>query len=320
MALSVLVVGRPSEGEIARETLEALAFARTLGASPDDLRLLRTGTEDGAAYGPYGVRRVIALTPRLPQADARGAAQVLADAASDLSPDVIVLPPGPWGREVGTRLAVRLRSGFASDIQAAQVEAGGVRAQKSIYGGKAIASVRIPGSPALLAPKERTFDVPQAVGGQAEIEVRNVTLPESGSQVESRDVTRKAGPSLTDAKRIVSGGRGLGGPESFGLLDELAAVLGGAVGASRAAVDAGWVPASYQVGQTGVSVAPDLYLAIGISGASQHIAGITRAKHIVAINKDEEAPIFQLAEFGVVGDYKEVIPALTEALRAHAHA
>lgn len=311
----------PGEGNARRETLEALAFARELGAKVEDTVLVRTGTEDPASYGAYGVGRVIAVTPGLGDADARAVARVLAEVLPPDGADVVILPPGPWGREVGTRLAVRLGSGFLSDVQGAQVgPSGQVQAAKSIYGGKAVATMAVEGRPALLAPKERIFDPASPGSGEAQVETRDVTPSAPVVERESLEVTEKAGPSLTDARRVVSGGRGLGGPEAFHLLDELAQVLGAAVGASRAAVDAGWVPASYQVGQTGVSVAPDLYLAVGISGASQHIAGITRAKHIVAINKDPEAPIFQLAEFGVTGDYKEVLPALTEALKAQAHA
>lgn len=318
MAVRVWIVAVPGEGTPGRETLEALALARELG---EGTVLVRTGSEDPGSYGPYGAARVLALTPGLGDADARQVARALTETLSGETPDLVILPPGPWGREVGTRLAVRLGTGFLSDVQGVEVvETGTVRARKSIYGGKAVATVTVRGRPAILAPKERTFDPVSPTSGEAAVETRVLTLPEPVVERESREVTEKAGPSLTDARRVVSGGRGLGGPESFKLLDELADVLGAAVGASRAAVDAGWVPASYQVGQTGVSVAPDLYLAIGISGASQHIAGITRAKHIVAINKDPEAPIFQLAEFGVVGDYKEVLPSLTEALRARTHA
>ncbi len=319
MAFKVVVVALPGWEAPVRETLEAISFAKRLGESAA-VTLIRTGAEDPEAYGRYGIAHVVALTPTLADAGARGAARALQEATEDLDADVVVLPPGPWGREVGTRLAVRFGTGFASDVQSASILGTDVLAQKSIYGGKAIARLKIAGRPALLAPRERTFDpVPEGTG-TADVVRREIASGDLPIEVESRDVAAKAGPSLTDAKRVVSGGRGLGGPESFRLLGELAEVLGAAVGASRAAVDAGWVPASYQVGQTGVSVAPDLYLAVGISGASQHVAGITRAKHIVAINKDRDAPIFQLAEFGVVGDYKEVIPALTEALRAQVHA
>lgn len=314
MTWETWVVAAPAQGQPARETLEALALAAGLGTDGAHTTVVRTGTEE-ADYGRYGAGRVAALDPDLLGSDARACAQVLAGVISTSKADVVVFPSGSWGREVGTRVAVRLGTALLGDVM--EVEAGGqeIHVRKAIYGGKAVATLRTTGSPVLLAPKERAWDPPQATEGTAEVTRQAVQLADTLTQVERRDTVTRKGPSLTEAKRVVSGGRGLGGPEAFRLLDELAEVLGAAVGASRAAVDAGWVPSSYQVGQTGVSVAPDLYIAVGISGASQHVAGITRARHIVAINKDAEAPIFQLAEYGVVGDYKEVLPALTQALR-----
>jgi len=312
--MRIVVVAEPGAGAPAKGTLEAMAAARALGA--DAVTVVQTGGET-ADYGSFGASEVVALDPALSVDDPDGAPAPLAEVLADLQADGVVWASGTWGREVGTRTAVRLGAGFVADAQALALDGGRLVARKAIYGGKAVATLAPSGTTPMAQVKAGSVDPVQAgAGGSA---ARRAHAHAGGAPrraVETRSAQAAVeGPRLTEAKRVVSGGRGLGAPENFQVLDELAAVLGAAVGASRAAVDAGWVPASYQVGQTGVSVAPDLYLAVGISGASQHIAGITRAKHIVAINKDAEAPIFQLAELGVVGDYKAIVPALTEALR-----
>ena len=310
-----IVVAEPADGAgAARGTLEALGAARAAGA--EEIVVVRPGSE-GADYGAFGATGVVALEPALDADQPEAAAAALAEVLPGTEAEAVVWAAGPWGREVGTRVAARLGAGFVADGQTLSLADDGVRVTKAIYGGKAVATLRPKGRPAMAQLRLGAVDGAEpGAGGGAPTEVRSHGARPAGRSVVSRDQAPAGeGPSLTEAKRVVSGGRGLGGPENFRYLEDLAGVLGAAVGASRAAVDAGWVPASYQVGQTGVSVAPDLYLAVGISGASQHVAGITRAKHIVAINKDAEAPIFQLAEFGVVGDYREVLPALTEALR-----
>ena len=313
--MRLVVVAEPAEeSSAARGTLEALALAGALGA--EEILLLRVGGEE-TDYGAFGAARVVALAPALTADAPEAAAQAIAGALGDLGADAVLWAAGAWGREVGTRAALRLGAGFVADGQALVRAGDDLRVTKAIYGGKALATLAPRGRPAMAQLRLGATDpAVMGQGGPAPIETYAHGARDEDHRVLSREpAPRGEGPSLTEAKRVVSGGRGLGAPENFRYLEELAQVLGAAVGASRAAVDAGWVPASYQVGQTGVSVAPELYLAVGISGASQHVAGITRARHIVAINKDGEAPIFQLAEFGVVGDYKEIVPALTEALR-----
>lgn len=312
--MRIAVVAEPTDGaSAAKGTLEALSAARMLG---DVAVLVRTGAET-TEYGSFGAAEVLALDPALSPDDPDGAVGPLAEAIGASGADAVLWAAGSWGREVGTRVAVRLAVGFVADGQAVAPDGKGLSVRKAIYGGKAVATLVPKGTPAMAQLRAGAVDPAEGGPGPAAPVKAHGHVPAPAARtVEARQETRgAAGPRLTEAKRVVSGGRGLGAPENFRYLDELAAVLGAAVGASRAAVDAGWVPASYQVGQTGVSVAPDLYLAVGISGASQHVAGITRARHIVAINRDAEAPIFQMAEYGVVGDYKEIVPALTEALR-----
>jgi electron transfer flavoprotein alpha subunit len=252
--------------------------------------------------------------PALEASPSEAGLAALQAACREVSPDLVLLPADSGGRDWAPRLAWRLGAGLVTDCVGWDLESGEPRFRRPVYGGKAVAvfAVRTPVRVAVVRPGSFGPAEP------APSPLRRLEVPVAGElpSIAERDAeAAAAGPSLEDAAVIVSGGRGLGGPENFKRLEELASVLGAALGASRAAVDEGWVPASWQIGQTGKSVRPDLYIAVGISGASQHMAGVSAAKTIVAVNTDGEAPIFEAARLGVVGDYREVLPALTAALR-----
>jgi len=238
---------------------------------------------------------------------------LLTKVANDLKPDVIMMGASTRGRDVSSGLAVELEAGAIADCIAIEEQGDQVVVTRPVYAGKLLSQVTVKTTPMILTTRSRAFAMPEAVAGKTG-EVTAITPELSEDQILTKSlgfaVEGEGDVSLNDARIIVSGGRGVGGPEGFAPIVELAKTLGAAVGASRAAVDAGWIPYAHQVGQTGKTVAPDLYIANGISGAIQHQAGMRTAKVVVAINKDAEAPIFKLARYGVVGDLFQIVPAL----------
>jgi len=245
-------------------------------------------------------------------------AALLAKAVREAEPAVVLIGATFRGRELGPALAVELDTGCIADCTALEFEDGQLVATRPIYAGKLLSRCLIPERrPQIFTTRVRAFPKPEPDSARSGEVVRVGPVLAEGdipSKVTGFQET-KGGVSLTDAGIIVSGGRGVGGPEGYEPLRELAEVLGAAMGASRAAVDAGWIPYEHQVGQTGKTVSPDLYIACGISGAIQHQAGMRTSKVIVAINKDPEAPIFKLAHYGIVGDLFKVAPALTAAFK-----
>jgi electron transfer flavoprotein alpha subunit len=243
---------------------------------------------------------------------------LLAKIASDLKPDVIMAGASTRGRDVSSGLAVELEAGAIADCIAIEEQGDQLVATRPVYAGKLLSHVVVKTTPVIITTRSRAFPLPEAQAGKAG-EVTTVTPALSEDQIATKSlgfaVEGEGEVSLNDARIIVSGGRGVGGPEGFAPIVALAKTLGAAVGASRAAVDAGWIPYAHQVGQTGKTVAPDLYIANGISGAIQHQAGMRTAKLIVAVNKDAEAPIFKLARYGVVGDLFQIVPALNEEFK-----
>jgi len=268
-------------------------------------------TEDRSAQGLAGAAKGLAEDVRVlvvGDYQPEGTLSALADACRGAK--VILLANDTYSQEVAPRLAHRLGGAAVGDGTDVQLEDGKVRVTRQVYGGKAQAVIELRGSPAVVWLRARSF-APAAIGN-----VERMATPSSGrTRIVERTTVAQTDARLEDARVIVSGGRGIGGPDGFrDELEPLAKLLGGQMGASRAACDAGWVPPTWQVGQTGKKVAPDLYLAIAITGASQHMAGISEAKTIAAINIDSDAPIFKHARFGIVEDYRRVVPLLRRRL------
>jgi electron transfer flavoprotein alpha subunit len=314
----IWIIAETRGTEIKRVSWELVSAARALGAD-SSVCLVLTGPGLAAAAGEaaaHGVDRVLLLDDaRLAQYSPEGWAGALAELARQRQPAAILGPATARGRDLLPRLAAKLEVGLASDVIELGMDGSSVTALRPIYAGKALARVAIQTRPAMLTVRPNSFPIDESSGG-AEL----VTCPLGDYEALSRsagvEVAASTRPDVAEADIIVSGGRGMGAPEHFAMLEELADLLRAAVGASRAVVDAGWRPHGDQVGQTGKTVSPSLYVACGISGAVQHLAGMKTSKYIVAINKDAEAPIFGVADYGIVGDVFEVIPALTEALRA----
>jgi electron transfer flavoprotein alpha subunit len=310
-----IVLIESKEGQARRSSLEALAFAAKLAGgpvacvAPDDLA-------DAASLGQYGARQVYAFNPPAGQKTAAVYARALEAAQVALGADSILLSFTTDGKEIAARIAVRLGWNYGADLIGLENTGSAYVVQKPLYTGKAIATLEL-ASPAVLALRPNTFPLPAAESRIAEVAPLTVNFGPVDTAVKITG-TAEAGDGkldVTEANIVVAGGRSLGSAEGFVILEALASELGAAVGASRAAVDAGYRPHKDQIGQTGKVVSPDLYIAVGISGAIQHLVGMQSSKVIVAINKDADAPIFKVADYGVVADLFTFVPELTEAVR-----
>jgi electron transfer flavoprotein alpha subunit len=311
--MSVLVLAEHDNGSLKSATLHAITAARSLG---DDVQVLVVGhAAEGAANAAAaipGVTKVLrADAPWLAQPTAENVAATTLQAMADGRYTHVLAPATSFGKNVLPRIAAKLDVAQISDITAIESADTFVR---PIYAGNAFATVRATDAIKVITVRTTAFDAAPSSGGTAAIETIPAASEVTTAKVVGQELTKSERPELTSARVVVSGGRGMASGENFKLLEALADKLQAAIGASRAAVDAGYVPNDYQVGQTGKIVAPDLYVAVGISGAIQHLAGMKDSKVIVAINKDPEAPIFQIADYGLVGDLFEIIPALTAEL------
>ena len=321
----VLILGDASGGELSSTTLELLAAGQKVAADlGEELSVALLGdTLDAAAQAAIarGAQKVYAVNhPLLADHQVDLHLTALEALCNDTSPRVVLVARTNEGRELAPRLAFRLGVGLAQDCLEVSVDTAEKKllANRPVYGGNAIAVVSCDQTPQIAAIRPKAYEPAEADSSRrGEVISFPVELDASMAltHVVETVIEEAKGIKLEDAHIVISGGRGLGGPEPFAHLEELAKIMGGTVGASRAAVDSGWVPSSYQVGLTGKTITPDLYIMVAISGASQHMAGCSGAKVIVAINKDAEANIFKEARYGVVGDWETVLPALTAALR-----
>ncbi|HEX6852298.1 MAG TPA: electron transfer flavoprotein subunit alpha/FixB family protein [Candidatus Polarisedimenticolaceae bacterium] len=315
---TVLVLAERRGGEIKRPTLETLTQARRLAGNGGQVAVLAFGSgaaESAPLLGGHGADRVIACED--PRADVylpEAYAATLAAAARSSGADIVLAPATALGKDVVARAGAILATGVLSDVVEIEWTGNALRGKRPVYSGKAFAWASIPEArPAMATLRPNVF--PSAAQARP-AEVESIAL-QGPTRVRAVALEKPAEAELdvAEATIVVSGGRGLKAPENFALVRDLAKALGAAVGASRAVVDAGWIDHAHQVGQTGKVVSPSLYVACGISGAIQHLAGMSSAKVIVAVNKDAEAPIFKIATYGIVGDLFEVVPKITEEVR-----
>ena len=322
----ILVFGEMDQGELSSVTGELLGVARSLCASTGDevavaLQSEAVGSAANEAVS-LGADRVHCVESSLlsePQIDAH--LEAFAQVVKQTEPSIVLIGRTPLGRDVGPRLAFRLGVAVAQDCVEVAIDpdSGRVVATRPVYGGNAMSRVSFTGdSTQVVLVRPKTFEALEPDAGRTgEILEFGVDLDESAIKARLVEtVTQQAeGVRLEDANIVISGGRGLGGPGPFEELRALSQVLGGALGASRAACDAGWIDHSHQVGLTGKTITPDLYITVGISGASQHMAGCSASKNIVAINRDEDANIFKSATYGVIGDWNKILPTFIETVR-----
>jgi electron transfer flavoprotein alpha subunit len=318
MALNnIWVFAQTANGNLTSASLELITKATTLGGTVSAW-VAGDGTSVAASAGDHGASKIFAVDygSQLAGVAVAGAMKAVVDGGD--SPDLIMFPQSYEGRDVMSRLSVKLdRTVLTNNIDIAAA-GDSIAVTTPIFGGNTLVTTTFTGgAPYLASFRPKSFN-PETSGGSAAA-VQVVAVPDlgktGGAQVTAVHVEETTGPKLDEANIVVSGGRGLGESDKFQMVESLAKLLKGAPGASRAIVDAGWVPYSYQVGQTGKVVKPSVYIAAGISGATQHMVGMKGSKNIIAINKDKEAPIFGIADLGIVGDVHKVLPKLIEALQ-----
>ena len=318
----VLTFAEQRDGKLRRASLETVSEARrladALGAAVTAVVIGPSGEPLAADLAAYGADRVVVFDDAAFAAYATESyARALAQAVADEGPSIVLVPFTALGKDLAPRLAARLGAGLASDCVALSVAGGRLVGRRPVYAGKAYATVEWVGKPQLATLRPNVFPLGQPDASRRAEIVQGSVDGAARARVTAVRAATQGKLALSEAQVIVSGGRGLKGPEHFHLVEELAEAMGAATGASRAVVDAGWVDHALQVGQTGKTVSPSLYVACGISGAIQHLAGMSSSKYIVAINKDPDAPLFKVADYGILADVFELLPRLTAAAKAH---
>jgi electron transfer flavoprotein alpha subunit len=320
--VTILTFAEQRDGKLRRASLETVSEARRLagplGASVAAVVIGPGGEPLAGELASYGADTVHLFEDEgFASYATESYARALAQAVGETKASVVLVPFTAMGKDLAPRIAARLGAGLASDCVALSVAEGRLSARRPMYAGKAYATVSWVGEPQIATLRPNVFPLGQADASRKAKVVKATADASARAKATGVRATAAGKVQLTEAQVIVSGGRGLKGPEHFHLVEELAEALGAATGASRAVVDAGWVDHAMQVGQTGKTVSPTLYVACGISGAIQHLAGMSSSKYIVAINKDADAPIFKVANYGLLGDVFEILPKLTEAAKAH---
>ncbi len=316
--MKTLVFVEFEAGKVKKSALEAICFGRQIAAGPVAVVAAAPAGTDFAPLGAYGVDQVLHIAdPGFDMPEAQPLATALAQAASQLGADAILLPKTSLTDATAPRLAAKLGAAVASNVMAiVDATPGNFTVKRSVFTGKAFAQTRLAGGKVVLTIKKNSIDVAEGNASAVSVETFAPSIPASDHAVKRISVEKATGQVLLpDAEIVVSGGRGMKGPENWGLIQDLADALGAATGCSKPVSDMDWRPHHEHVGQTGIKVSPNLYIAVGISGAIQHVAGINSSKVIVAINKDPEAPIFKVADYGIVGDAFEVLPKLTAAVK-----
>jgi electron transfer flavoprotein alpha subunit len=316
--MSILIFLDQSDGHIKKSSFEAASYgaklAENLNTSAEGI-VLGIVNDDLAALGKYGLKKIHSIkNEALNNFDDEVFTHVLAEAVKKVDAKVIIFSNNFNGKAIAPRLSVRLKAGLVSGAVSLPDVTNGFIVKKNVFSGKAFANVSIKTDIKIISLNANAYKASEAKEGAAEVVEMNLEIPQS--RVKVKEVNKVVGEiPLAEAEIIVSGGRGLKGPENWGIITDLAKVLGAATACSRPVSDSDWRPHHEHVGQTGLTVAPNLYVAIGISGAIQHLAGVNRSKTIVVINKDPEAPFFKAADYGIVGDAFEVVPKITEAVK-----
>lgn len=315
--MSVLVFLDQAEGHIKKSSFEAASYgaavAKNLGVAAEGI-VLGNVADDMASLGKYGLSKIHTVSNEvLNHLDAQSFTKVIAEAATATGATVIIFSNNINGKAIAPRLSIRLKAGLVSGAIAIPDTSAGFVVKKSVFSGKAFAHVAINTATKIIALNPNSYSITTS-DAVAELAAFNTTIDAPKVTVAATNKIVGEVP-LSEAELVISGGRGLKGPENWGLVTDLAKLLGAATACSRAVADADWRPHHEHVGQTGLAIAPNLYFAIGISGAIQHLAGVNRSKVIVVINKDPEAPFFKAADYGIVGDAFEVMPKIIEAVR-----
>ncbi|MFN5170749.1 MAG: electron transfer flavoprotein subunit alpha/FixB family protein [Cyclobacteriaceae bacterium] len=315
--MSVLVFLESADGKVRKTSLEAVSYAHALGKPVTAIALGSVSADELALAGKYGASKVLhAADERLNQPLVKAYASVIGKAMQDENADILILANSSLGTPVAAKVAVKAGAAFVSNVVELPDTSAGFSVKRSIYTGKAFARVEMKSAKKVLTLRKNAAELKET-GGQAEVKPYAVSLSDADFNAKITSTEKATGEVLLpEAEIVVSGGRGMKGPEHWGKLEELAHMLHAATGCSKPVSDMGWRPHHEHVGQTGVKVAPQLYIAVGISGAIQHLAGVNSSKCIVVINKDPEAPFFKAADYGVVGDAFDVLPKLTEAIKA----